>query len=443
MADIKKRILIVDDDPILTELASDILSADYEVFTARDGQEGWGKALQLKPDLVFTDLMMPRMHGFELCEKIKGPGGIAGARVVVVSSKPFSTDKAQAEAAGADGYIVKPYSPAALLGTAASMLASAGGKKAFAPAPREVPYKAPQKAAGPAAVPGAKLPIYVRFWGTRGSIPVPGAETARYGGNTACTEVRIGETLLIIDCGSGIRNLGTALIKEFSGAPITGHIFVGHTHWDHIQGFPFFVPAYNPKNTFTLYSVHGAHSSLESVFKGSMGSDYFPIPLAGLAGKLDFLEMTGPVDLGAARISFTHLNHPGVCIGFRIDAQGRSITYISDHEVFTRLNGDSELARRNDARVADFARGSDLLIREAQYTEEEYSKRRGWGHSTFADVLPEAVKAGVKRLAVFHHDPDHTDEMMDGHIKYCQDLVMKADSDMQCFAARDGLRIDL
>ncbi|OGR95769.1 MAG: hypothetical protein A2016_08730 [Elusimicrobia bacterium GWF2_62_30] len=287
------------------------------------------------------------------------------------------------------------------------------------------------------------MPLYVRFWGTRGSCPAPGAATARYGGNTACTEVRVGDMPLILDCGSGMRDLGNALVKEFGERPINGHIFVGHTHWDHIQGFPFFAPLYNPRNSFTLYSVHGAHGTLESVFRGSMASDYFPIPLASLASRLRFVEMSGPVDLGAAKVSFTHLNHPGICIGFRIDSQGRAVTYLSDHESFTRLNGESDTSGRNEARISEFARGSDLLIREAQYTEEEYSRRKGWGHSTFDDAVAGALSTGARRLAVFHHDPDHNDEMMDAHVKYCRDLASRGGGTLDCFAARDGLRIDL
>ncbi|PIU20786.1 MAG: hypothetical protein COT18_00395, partial [Elusimicrobia bacterium CG08_land_8_20_14_0_20_59_10] len=409
-----------------------------------DGQDGWEKAQAFQPDLVITDLMMPRMHGYEFCEHLKGPEGIKGVRIIVASSKPFATDKAQAEAVGADAYLVKPYTPAALLGKVRELLSQAPSES---PPPANETAPAPAPAAGQAQealpVTRGQLPLYVHFWGTRGSCPAPGAATTRYGGNTACTEVRVGETLIILDCGSGMRELGSALLREYGERPITGHIFVGHTHWDHIQGFPFFAPLYNPRNSFTLYSVHGAHGSLESVFRGSMASDYFPIPLKNLACKLRFTEMTGPVDLGSAQVSFAHLNHPGICIGFRIDAQGRSVTYLSDHERFARLNGEDDNSRRNDARMTEFARGSDLLIREAQYTQEEYSARRGWGHSTFDDAVLEALNAGAKKLAIFHHDPDHTDDMMDGYIRYCRGLAQKAAGGTDCFAARDGLRIEL
>ncbi|HNW43227.1 MAG TPA: response regulator [Elusimicrobiales bacterium] len=445
MTEHKYRILVADDDAMLLELAFDVLSAEaeYEVTKAVDGQDAWEKAQATPPDLVITDLMMPRMHGYELCEKLKGQGGIKGVRVLVASSKTFSTDKAQAEASGADGYIVKPYSPSGLLQKVAEMLS--GTKPVSAPrTPGTTSPAAPaaETAAAPAA-PHDHDPIFVRFWGTRGSCPVSSAKVIRYGGNTACAEVRIGNLLIILDCGTGLRDLGAALLAEFRGRPIAAHIFVGHTHWDHIQGFPFFTPLFNPHNIFSLYSVHGAHGSLESVFSGSMASDYFPIPLVSLAGKVRFIEMSGPVDLGAAKVSFCHLNHPGVCIGFRIEGQGHSICYLSDHEAFSKQNGENDMSRRQDEGINAFVRGCDLLIREAQYTEAEYAPRRGWGHSTFDDAVRGAVEAGVKKLAIIHHDPEHTDDMMDEHIAYCRALAQKAGSTVDCFAARDGLRIDL
>lgn len=444
MTSTKYKILIADDDLMLLELAWDILTGemDYEVLKAADGLEAWEKAQVFKPDLVITDLMMPKMHGYELCEKLKGPGGVPGVRIMVASAKTFATDKTQAEASGADAYIIKPYSPSTLLKKVRDLLS--GTQPVKTPPPAAVSAKVPpQPAAAGIAVPQGRVPMYVRFWGTRGSCPVSGPKTIRYGGNTACTEVRIGDLVLILDCGTGLRDLGTALLGEFKDRPIAAHIFVGHTHWDHIQGFPFFAPLYNPRNSFSLYSVHGAHGSLESVFSGSMASDYFPIPLVSLAGKVNFIEMTGPITLGPAKISFCHLNHPGICIGFRIEAQGRSVCYMSDHETFNKLHNENNIAQRQDASITDFVRGCDLLIREAQYTEKEYNARIGWGHSTFDDAVRCAAEAGAKKLAIFHHDPEHTDEMMDAHIAYCRSLAQKAGGKVDCFAATDGLKIDL
>lgn len=437
----RKKVLVVDDDAILRELATDVLSDDFDVRAAVDGQEGWEIARDWRPDLVVTDLMMPRMHGYELCSLLKGPDGPPGVKVLVSSSKTFSSDVSQAMDAGADDYLVKPYRPAEMLERVTRLL---GGQTA-APAARPAEAAVPAAAAGLPAAGTADGPqrVYVRFWGTRGSCPTCNARVAGYGGNTACTELRIGDTPYIFDCGTGLRELGDSLAAEFKGRPISGNIFVGHTHWDHIQGFPFFVPFYNPANSFTLFSVHGAHGSLGRIFSQSMSQDYFPIPLASLGSKLTFFELKGPADLGQAKVSFQHMNHPGVCIGFRVETQGRVITYLSDHEPFSRLSGPSELSRRQDAEIAAFARGSDLVIMEAQYTEKEYASRRGWGHGTYEDAAALALASGARRLAITHHDPYHTDAMLDEYIEHCRGLIAAGGGRTECFGAREGMRIDL
>ena len=441
----KKRVLIVDDDPSIREFATAVLSLEYETLAAEDGMDAWKKALDWKPHLVITDLMMPRMHGYELCARLKSHEAPPGVRVLVISAKTFETDKAHAYAAGADGYVTKPFSVDELREKSRAMLAgdTAATNAAHHAHDKGRAIHSSDLPAPAAPAQNGALPVYVRFWGTRGSCPIAGAQNARYGGNTACVEVRVGSTLIIIDCGSGLRELGGSLLKEYAGRPIEGHIFVGHTHWDHIQGFPFFVPFYSPKNTFNVYSVHGANGSLKKIFSESMAMDYFPVPLANLGSRLSFVELEGPVDLGSARVTFHHLNHPGPCIGFRIEAQGRTIVYVSDHEDFHRLSGDTELSRRQDAAVAEFSRGSDLLIREAQYTEAEYATRKGWGHSTFDDAVRSAVQLKAKRLAIFHHDPDHNDDALDAQMDYCRAKLKEAGAATECFGARDGQRIDL
>lgn len=445
MTEPRKKVLVVDDDEMLRDLAADILSAEFEVQTAKDGQEGWEKAQAWRPDLVVTDLMMPRMHGYELCGLLKGKDGIPGVKIIVSSSKTFTTDVSQARAAGADEYLVKPYMPAEMLKLVRSLFGGA------APAPAPEPEMAVTgRGAAPApeellARPAGngRLPVYVRFWGTRGSCPTSNAKVAGYGGNTACVELRIGDTPFIFDCGTGLRELGDSLMAEFAGKPLQANIFVGHTHWDHIQGFPFFTPFYNPKNKFNIFSVHGAHGSLGRIFTQSMSLDYFPIPLTSLGARLGFVEMKGPVDLGAAKVSFQHLNHPGVCIGFRVETQGKVVTYLSDHEPFSKLGGVSDLSLRQDAEIAAFARGSDMVIREAQYTEAEYATRKGWGHATYDDAAKFALESGVKRMAITHHDPYHTDAMLDENIEYCRDLIRKGGGKTDCFGAREGMCLDI
>ncbi|MEA3307560.1 MAG: response regulator [Elusimicrobiota bacterium] len=438
----KTRILIVDDDANIRALAVDVLSEEYEVMEAIDGQDGWEKAQAWKPDLVMTDIMMPRMHGFELCGLLKGVNGIKGVKVIIASSKPYATDKEHAKKAGADSYIMKPFDIDNLMSTIENLLLEGVGSASNQSIVlnKESNSKSAFRFSGSQ---GKEQGVKVCFWGTRGSCPCPGLNTVRYGGNTSCIEIRVGKLLIIFECGSGLRDLGNKLMQEFGDKPIEGHIFVGHTHWDHIQGFPFFVPLYIPKNSFNIYSVHGSHGSLQDIFSGSMASDYFPIPLDGMAGKLNFVEMAGPVDIGGVKVSYHHLNHPGVCIGFKIEAQGKVITYIGDHEDFRKLSGDTEISRKQDSEILSFAHGSDILIREAQYTEKEYETKKGWGHSTFDDVVKFGAEAGAKKLVLFHHDPSHTDDMMDAYSRYCSKLAAQLAPEMTCSFAHEGDFVDL
>jgi phosphoribosyl 1,2-cyclic phosphodiesterase len=285
--------------------------------------------------------------------------------------------------------------------------------------------------------------VKVRFWGVRGSIPAPGPRTARYGGNTACVEIRAADRLMIVDAGTGIRELGLSLIKSAAGAPIEGSLFIGHTHWDHIQGFPFFTPLYLPTSRFEVYGMHGTTRPFREIMDGQMSSTYFPVAMKDLASKPTFAELNAPVMVGPVKVSYHFLNHPGMTVGFRFEHDGKIVSYISDHEPYAKLNRSGEFADKEDAAVARFVEGSDLLICEAQYTAEEYLIKKGWGHSTFEDVLDLAVKAGAKRVALFHHDPAHDDDAMDALVETSLKLVSARGKTLEVFAAREGLTVDV
>jgi len=289
----------------------------------------------------------------------------------------------------------------------------------------------------------AKAVFSVRFWGTRGSIATPGVETVRYGGNTSCVEVRCGEYIFIFDCGTGIRELGISLMREFATRPLECHLFVSHTHWDHIQGFPFFQPAYKPGNKINIYSLHSPDRSLAKLFTGQMDNNYFPVTLEELLADLDFFELSSNVQIGPVKFSFLELNHPGVSMSFRMDAKGKSIVYMTDHEPYTTLLGDSPRTRDLDARIDAFAKGADLYIREAQYTDGEYSSKKGWGHSALSDVVDSAVNAHVKRLALYHHDPMHDDVQIDGMVQFCRDSLDTKGSMIEVFAANDRMSLEI
>jgi phosphoribosyl 1,2-cyclic phosphodiesterase len=285
--------------------------------------------------------------------------------------------------------------------------------------------------------------LSVRFWGTRGSIPTPGPTTARYGGNTSCVEVRAGNQVLMIDCGTGAREMGLALLREYKGAPIELHVFVSHTHWDHIQGFPFFVPAYQPGNDLTFYSLRGADKSLDKIFTGQMDSNYFPVDLRDMRANLQFVELDGPVRLGEVEVSHTYLNHPGLAIGFRVQHKDKSLVYIADHEPYHRLLGDTPHNRRLEGEITEFGRGADLYIRDSQYTEEEYAEKRGWGHSPWPEVLDSAHAGKVKQLALYHHDPMHDDVALERILTACRERMQRCGMTFNCFLAAEGLEVIL
>ena len=409
-----KKVLVVDDDPAMLTIASNRLKSEsVQTLIADNGADGLHMVREHRPDVVVLDLMMPKMHGYTLIQEIRNDPNLSHVKILVTSAKTYSSDVERTRRLGADRYLSKPYDLQEFWDTIAELLE------------------------------GKQPPFTIRFWGTRGSIATPGLATNKYGGNTACTEVRCGDQLIILDAGTGIRVLGLSLLREFQQGPIKGHIFVGHTHWDHIQGFPFFAPAFNPGNEFSIYSLHGAEKPLDKVFRGQMDNDYFPVLLSDMKANLKFCELDSEVQLGETQVSYIFLNHPGLAVGFRISFAGRSLVYISDHENYGRLAPGGPSPNPMDLEIARFAENAELLISEAQYTEEEYAQKKGWGHSTFLDALERAAQAKVKRLAIFHHDPSHDDAFLDGILEFCQQTIADRNYTFSCFLAQEGTSIEL
>jgi phosphoribosyl 1,2-cyclic phosphodiesterase len=292
----------------------------------------------------------------------------------------------------------------------------------------------------------------VTFWGTRGSIPAPGPDTARYGGNTSCVEVRAGGHLLVFDAGTGLRPLGLAMMREFGDQPFTIHLFISHTHWDHIQGFPFFVPAYRRDVTIHVYGAPGQGRSLEKVLRGQMESEYFPVGLGDLAAAIDVHEFRAEdIEIGGVRVAPMYLNHPGMNLAYRVSSGGRSLVYATDHEPYAltldHVAGRGEegwvFGQRLDEAIVAFANDTDLLIADAQYTDEEYAGRIGWGHSPLGATIALAVAARPKSLALFHHDPMHDDAAVARMEQVARETLATQGAAVHCFAAAEGQSLDL
>jgi phosphoribosyl 1,2-cyclic phosphodiesterase len=253
--------------------------------------------------------------------------------------------------------------------------------------------------------------MHMTFWGVRGSIPTPGPNTVQFGGNTSCVEVRANKAILIFDGGTGLRLLGKKLLKEM---PLTAHMFFSHVHWDHIQGFPFFEPAFVAGNCFHLYGGNNVSRTLEETLAGQMDHPNFPVHLTVMGARMIFRDLregeTVEIDDGAsglARVTPAVGNHPQGVFAFRLEHAGKAIVYATDTEHYEG---------RIDEKLVNLARGAEILVYDAQYTPEEYAgtagtggSKKGWGHSTFEEGAKIARAAGARRLVLFHHDPVQSD----------------------------------
>jgi phosphoribosyl 1,2-cyclic phosphodiesterase len=271
----------------------------------------------------------------------------------------------------------------------------------------------------------------IRFWGVRGSTPTPELRNARYGGNTCCIEVRLdNDTLILLDCGSGMRGLGKSLLGECGDRPIQAYIYLTHFHWDHIQGIPFFHPLYKKGNAFFFHSVLRRASDLKDTIEGQMANPYFPVDMNVMAGTRHFYDLdAAPINVNGAILSSAPMNHPQGCVGYRIEADGGVFVLATDTEPGSAVH---------DRYVRELARGADLLVYDTQYTPEQLvGEKKGWGHSSWLEGVRIAQECGVKRLALFHHDPDSDDAYVDG-------LVIKAREEFaDVVGASEGLEVEL
>jgi len=285
--------------------------------------------------------------------------------------------------------------------------------------------------------------VHVRFWGTRGSIASPGDRTTRFGGNTSCVELRAPDgTIIVLDCGTGARELGLHLLQTMP-QPLRLHLFIGHTHWDHIQGFPFFVPAFVPGAELNVYAPLGFQQSLEEAMAGQMEYSYFPVKLRDLRSRIHFTELEeGFFRVGGVLVETQYLNHTAPTIAYRLSAGGATIAYVTDHEPFWKPDK-GLLHHPGDQRHVAFMHEADLVIHDAQYTEDEYRGRLGWGHATPDYAVDVCLAAGVKRLALFHHDPTHDDTQMAAIEATARKRVADRGGALEVFAAREGMTVDV
>lgn len=275
--------------------------------------------------------------------------------------------------------------------------------------------------------------VKLKYYGTRGSLPVPGRDTIKYGGNTACVKIVTGSTIIILDAGSGLRILGKELLQsEFGNGRGTAHIFFSHAHWDHINGFPFFSPAYIPGNKFFLYGSEKSNSSLKQILSQQQNSVNFPVGLNEMSADLNFIRVDDGQDVHCSNVLVSCIalqhHHPTYTFSYRIDTGSCKIVYATDYEHLDGL----------DTRLVEFAKNADVLIYDTMFTPEEYNtNKRGWGHSTYKEGIKMAEAAQVKQLHLFHYSPDYSDQVVERMERDAQKLFPHT------HAAKEGWEIEI
>lgn len=438
----KGRILIAEDVRVIAfKMAEALRAAGHTVETAGDGEECLGKARQMLPDLVVLDIMMPKIHGIEVLKTLRDEHRTARTGVIVCTAKDFKTDHAEAARLGVFAFLTKPFEPAVLVEKVEAYLAHRSGYQGTPEYPTPL---VEEDATGKSFTPVLDT-SRARFtlWGTRGSTPTPGGRFLRHGGHTSCMSVVLGDEQFIFDAGSGIRDLGLDVLNT-SRRKL--NLFITHTHWDHIQGFPFFAPAYTPGFEITIYGAEGFGKDLKSILRGQLDREYFPVQMEDMNSYLQFRHLAeNPMPSGSGLISWEFAQHPGATVGYKIEIEDRKIAWVPDNEFAQGYTGPpGELTRDHPlveqyGRMIDFLSDADIVIHEAQYTCEEYPKKIRWGHSSIANACALMKLAGVRRWIITHHDPMHDDAFLESKLNLTRQILQSLGHEMDVSHGYDGM----
>ena len=404
------RFYLVDDDQDILALVRAVLEqAGHSVDTCGSSAQALKEIPVRRPDCVITDVMMPGMDGFELTRELRRRPDLAAMKIIVLSAKTYDFDRRRSRELGADGFIPKPIRKDELLKLIDEIVSSR---------------------------------VLVSYWGVHGTLPVPGPANVRYGGNTSCVSVEVGgEPLLIFDCGTGVKKLSDQVIAT-GEQRLSARIFISHTHWDHINTIPFFAPLYVRGNQIEVFGPYQGDLTIERAISAQMESVYFPVTIREFGARLVFRDLREEtLEFGPVKIDTMLLRHPGYCLGYRITSRGRRICYITDNELYQ--TGDTRHDTRYVSQLADFVRGADVLITDTTYRDHEYPSKVDWGHSSVSQVADLAARAEVKRLHLFHHDPDQTDDDIDLKLVETRVQLAKLGSSVVCEAPAEGSKLVL
>lgn len=376
-------LLSEDSDVMAMMMTATLRQAGFEVGRAVDGEDCLSRARSRIPDVLVLDLMMPKLDGLQVLERPRQDPDTAGLPVIICSAKDYKTETEQTGELGAVDFLPKPVARPQLVEAVRKALGSATGGSPIG-GQRD----------------GEQMQIYdpqirsatsttLRLWGTRGSVPVSGPDTVRHGGNTTCMEVVHGDTHILFDAGSGIRDAGRALAAE---GPRPIHLFITHTHWDHIQGFLFFAPAYIPGFEMDIHAPHNVDKDVESIFGGQLGRAYFPVQMEDMQATLRFCVLDAPLQIGGVTVSWTHAVHPGAAAGYRIEVGGRRLAFFPDNEFLKGFLGDPAQLAADDERSGVQDPGEPRL---RSHDRVSLSRRAEVGVGLLQDSLSQRPSAGT------------------------------------------------
>ncbi len=400
--------IVGDDAKSLEQYSTLLTQAGHKVTTVSGSSKVLAQIVKLKPDVVICDLLIHGLDELNLFQDVRKEN-ISQPKFIFITGKQFDYDRRRALEAGVDGYLIKPVDPDHFVDELMEIIVDK---------------------------------LVIKFWGVRGTLTVPGQKTVRYGGNTNCVSLRLSSKhFFIFDAGTGIKELSNYLVKE-NKFPLKAKIFISHPHYDHLNGLPFFVPLYMQGNEFEILGTNDNDLTIDKIIAGLMDNVYFPVTTKEFAAKITFRNLVEQeFDIDDIHIKTMLLNHPGRCLGFRVQYKNKSICYITDNEL--NLKNSPYFNQAEEDRLIDLISNTNLLIIDTTYTDEEYAKKAGWGHSSVSRVIDIADQAKVQLVCLHHHDPDQTDDDIDLKLKQAQSLLEQRHSSTRCIAAHEGDEISI
>jgi len=440
----RKMILLAEPSKdLVREIIHHSAAKQYHFEIAKGGKECLKKIEQYKPHLVVLDLFLPEIHGIEILRILKSKPETQHIGVIVSSAQSMIQNYHAVLKNGGDYFLKKPFKISFLFSLIERYFQNKLHPDPF------IGLESKAVEGEHCFVPRLHSPNhYIKFWGTRGSNPVSGAEYVRYGGNTSCLEIRSGHDFIIIDAGTGIRPLGFQLSVTKTQKI---HLFISHTHWDHITGFPFFQPVYNPDLHIVIWAPIGFEKSARELFTDMLAYAYFPVRLDDIQARLTFKELREgcPVKVGGITINSHYAYHPGATLCFKIHVKGKTFGYATDNEVLMGYHGDPSAIDKNHPFLSSihsmikFFKGCDFLIHEAQYTPLEYQTKVGWGHSSISNAAVLLKYTQIKEWLITHHDHKHTDADLQKKLQLHKDILEDAGIHAHVRMAYDGLVLPL